>query len=57
MEKYVTFRQVTDENTTRRMRCACWIPKAVNTYSEYVIRFAFPLQQWLQQGASMLRYT
>ena len=40
-----------------RMRIACWIPKATNTHSEYVILIAFPLQQWLQERASMLRYT
>jgi hypothetical protein len=28
---------------------ACWIPKATNTYSEYVILTAFPLQQWLHK--------
>jgi hypothetical protein len=31
--------------------------KATNTHSEYVIRIAFPLQQWLHERASMLRYT
>jgi len=39
----------------RRMRTACWIPKATNTYSGCVIRTAFPLQQWLHERASMLR--
>jgi hypothetical protein len=34
-----------------RMRVACWIPKAINTHSEYVILIAFPLQQWLQERA------
>ena len=29
----------------RRIRCACWITKATNTHSEYVILIAFPLQQ------------
>jgi hypothetical protein len=43
--------------TIWRMRFACWIPKAINTFSEYVILIAFPLQQWLQHRASMLRYT
>jgi hypothetical protein len=28
-----------------------------NTHSEYVILIAFPLQQWLQERASLLRYT
>jgi len=27
-------------------RIACWIPKAINTHSEYVILIAFPLQHW-----------
>ena len=37
-----------------RMRIACWIPKATNTHSEYVIPIAFPLQQWLHGRASTL---
>ena len=44
-----------------RKRIACWIPKAththIHTHSEYVILIAFPLQQWLNERASMLRYT
>jgi hypothetical protein len=36
---------------------ACWIPRATNTHSEYVILIAFPLPQWLHERASMLRYT
>jgi len=32
--------------TIWRMRVACWITKATNTHSEYVILIAFPLQQW-----------
>jgi hypothetical protein len=43
--------------TIWRMRIACWIPKATDTHSEYVIRTAFPLQQKLHECASMLRYT
>jgi hypothetical protein len=39
-----------------QMRFACWIPKATNTSSQYVILIAFPLPQWLQESASMLRY-
>ena len=38
------------------MRVACWTPKAKNTHLEYVILIAFPLQQWLHERASMLRY-
>jgi len=43
--------------TLRHTHIACWIPKATNTHLEYVIVIAFPLQQWLHQSASMLRYT
>ena len=37
------------------MRIACWIPKATNTHSEYVILTAFPMERWLDEHASMLR--
>jgi len=37
-------------------RIACWIPKATNTHSQYVIFIADPLQQWLKEPTSMLRY-
>jgi len=43
--------------TVWRMRIACWINKAKNTHSEYVILNAFLLQQWLQELTSLLRYT
>jgi hypothetical protein len=29
------------------MRIACWKIKATNTHKEYVIRLAFPRQQWV----------
>jgi hypothetical protein len=57
VEKYGRARQATDDNITRRMRFACWITKATNTHSEYVILIAFPRQQWLRERASVLRYT
>jgi hypothetical protein len=37
-------------------RIACWIPKATNTHSEYVILISFPLQKWLHASSSILRY-
>jgi hypothetical protein len=43
--------------TIWRMRIVCWITKATNIYSDYVTLIAFPLQQWLHERASMLRYT
>ena len=33
------------------MVIACWIPKAINTRSEYIILIAFPRQQWLCERA------
>ena len=39
------------------MRIACWIPKATDKYWEYLIIIAFPLQQWLYDCVSVLRYT
>jgi hypothetical protein len=35
--------------TVWRMRNACWIPKANDTHSEYVILIAFPQQQWSRE--------
>jgi len=43
--------------TIWRMRIACWITKDTNTHSEYVTFIAFPLQQWVHERASVLRYT
>jgi hypothetical protein len=40
-----------------RMRIACWITKATNTHSQYVILIALPLQQWLRERAPLFRYT
>jgi hypothetical protein len=31
-KKFSTAGQATNENTIRRMRIACWIPKALNVY-------------------------
>ena len=42
--------------TIWRMRIACWITKATDTHSEYVILIAFTQQQWLRERTSMLRY-
>jgi hypothetical protein len=41
VEKYGTARQTTDDNIIQRMRFACWITKATDTHSEYVIFIAF----------------
>jgi len=39
----------------QHMRIACWLPMSTNTRYEIII--AFLLQQWLQEHASILRYT
>ena len=49
------FKNIVDSDrphmTIWRMRTACWIPKATDIHSEYVIRIAFPLQQLLHERA------
>jgi len=40
-----------------RMRIACWVPNATCAHLACVIFIALPLQQWLHERASMLRYT
>ena len=54
VQKYCKAGQATDSNKIRRMRTACWIPKATNTHSEYVLLIVLPLQQWLHARVSML---
>jgi hypothetical protein len=39
------------------MRIACWITKATNTHSEYVIIILFQRQQWLRERTLILRCT
>ena len=39
-----------------RTRIACWIPKATDTHSEYVILIDFPQQRWLHERVSMSSY-
>ena len=42
----------------RRMRTACWIPKATNTHTVRLCKtHCFPLQQRLNERASILRFT
>jgi len=43
--------------TVWRVCSPCWIPKFKDMYSEYVKVIAFPLQQWMQERSSVLRYT
>jgi len=43
--------------TIWRMRIACWIPKAKNTHTDFVLLIVFPLQLRLQERTSVLRDT
>jgi len=53
-KKYGTVGQAIDGKTKQHMCSACWITKATDTQSEYVIFIAFPWQQWLYERVSML---
>jgi hypothetical protein len=57
MWKYFVERDRPHTITVWRTRIACWIPKATNTHTRYVILFSFPQQQWLYERTSVLRYT
>jgi hypothetical protein len=54
VEKYARTRQSTDDNVIRRMRSGCFITKATNTHSEYIILNVFPRQQWLGERDPVL---
>ena len=41
----------------RRMRFACWLTKATDIYSDYIIFLAVRRQMWISERASVLRYT
>jgi hypothetical protein len=41
MEKYGTTGKTTNGNIIQHMRFACWITKATDTHSEYVILISF----------------
>jgi hypothetical protein len=45
------------EMTLWRMSIACCIPKATNTHTGCVTSVTLPLQLWLHERASLLRYT
>jgi len=49
--------QATSDIIIRRMRIACWINKATDTHSEYVIVRAFPRHHRLREITSLSRYT
>jgi hypothetical protein len=55
----IMWKNTVEPGSPQTMWCmciACWIAKARDTHSEYVILIAFPLQQWLQEDTSVLHY-
>ena len=56
MEKHGTARETTND-IIWRMPFSCWITKAKDTHSEYVIFIAYPRQQLLSEGSSMYSFT
>jgi hypothetical protein len=44
------------QRTIWHMRIECWMPKATNTHSEYVMLIAFPLKLWLHERVSVSHY-
>jgi len=51
VEKYGRVGQVTDGNIIRSMRLACWVTKATNIHSKYLLPVAFVRQYWLHDCA------
>jgi hypothetical protein len=56
VENYGKDRQARDDFNVWYMRISCWIVKATDTHLEYATLIAFPLKQWLDEGASILHY-
>ena len=56
VERSGSVRQTKHENIIRRMRIACWITKATDTDSEYVLLIGFPRQQWLRERVCSVRW-
>jgi hypothetical protein len=54
VEKCGGARQATNDNI-RSMHIPCWITKAKDIHSEYIMLIALPSQQWLRERASTLR--
>ena len=52
VEKYCIAGQATNDN----MDIAFWITKATDRHAEYVILIAYPLQEWLHELDSLLRF-
>jgi hypothetical protein len=56
VEKYARVRQATGGNVIRNMEFVCWMTKATDPYTEYVLLTAVALQQELSERDTILRY-
>ena len=56
VERYCKAGQATDDTIIRRMRIACWVPKATVTHSELII-LLFHSDSGLQERTSISRHT
>jgi hypothetical protein len=56
LETYNRDGQDTNSNKIWRMRLVCWVNMTTDTHSEYVILFAFPMQQWIRERSLKLYY-
>jgi len=54
--KYARARPATNDNIIQRMRFACWITKATDTHSEYLIPL-FHGNSWLRERGIVLCYS
>jgi hypothetical protein len=57
VEKYRKVREAMDEKRLRRMHVACWITKAKNTHSEYLILLGFTMQNGYSNATQYYVYT
>ena len=48
-ENMVRARQATDDNIIQHISVVCWITKATDTHSEYVICIVLSQEQWLHE--------
>jgi hypothetical protein len=56
VEKYDTTRQLTDDNTIRRMRLACCIIQVTGTHSKYVILMLFHFNMVMQRRLNVTTF-
>ena len=57
VKKYGPAGQSTDYKIIRCMRNLCWMNKATNIHSEYILLIIFPFHQYLHERAFVLSCT